>query len=119
MARELTPLQKTFLEVLFSPACAGDYNKAKKVAGYSDNTSGSEVVRGLKAEIEEAARDYFVANVPKAAVKLVGVLDNPSALGTQSTLAAAKEILDRVGIVKPEKVTVDHTGGVLLLPPKE
>lgn len=119
MAKELTPLQKAFIEALFSPQCDGDYNKAKKVAGYSDNTSVAEIIRGIKSEIEDATREYFVANAPRAATKLVGVLTNPSALGNQSTLAAAKEVLDRVGIVKPEKVTVDHTGGVLLLPPKE
>lgn len=119
MVRELTPLQKAFLEALFSPQCEGDYNKARKVAGYSENTSIAEIVKGIKGEIEEATRDYFIANAPRAATKMVGVLINPSALGNQSTLAAAKEVLDRVGIVKPEKVTVDHTGGVLLLPAKE
>lgn len=119
MARELTLLQKAFIDALFSPSCEGDYFKAKRMAGYSDNTSVAEIIKGIKPEIEEATREYFIANAPRAATKLVGVLSNPSALGNQSTLSAAKEVLDRVGIVKPEKVTVDHTGGVLLLPAKE
>lgn len=119
MARELTPLQKAFLEALFSPSCKGDAVKAKKAAGYGENTSAAEVVRSLSSEIEEATRSYLASNAPKAAMGIVGVLDKPSDIGNQSLLSAAKELLDRVGIVKPEKVTVDHTGGVLLLPAKD
>lgn len=119
MARQLTELQKAFLDALFTPACNGDFVKAKKAAGYNSESSTMEIVRSLRDEIEEATKNYIAANAPKAAIGVVNVLDAPSMLGAQAKLSAAKEILDRVGIVKPEKVTVDHTGGVLLLPPKE
>ena len=33
-------------------------------------------------------------------------------------MTAAKEILDRVGLVKTEKMQVEATGGVMLMPPK-
>jgi hypothetical protein len=32
---------------------------------------------------------------------------------------AAGQILDRAGIVKTEKVSVESTGGLFILPPKE
>jgi len=33
-------------------------------------------------------------------------------------MAAAKELLDRVGLVKTEKMEVKTSGGVMLMPPK-
>lgn len=119
MARQLTDLQKAFLEKLFTPQCEGDYVKAKKAAGYSDNTPTQEVVNSLKDEILEATRLYIISSAPKAAAKLNKLLDEPTTLGGASLLATAKDVLDRVGLVKPEKVLVDHSGGVLMLPPKK
>ena len=34
-------------------------------------------------------------------------------------MAAAKELLDRTGLVKTEKVQVEAKGGVMLMPPKQ
>jgi hypothetical protein len=34
-------------------------------------------------------------------------------------MAAAKELLDRTGLVKTEKMQVEATGGVVLMPPKQ
>lgn len=119
MARQLTDLQKAFLEHLFSDVCQGNAAKAKKAAGYSDNTPTSEVVASLKDEIVEATRDYLAANSAKAATKMVALLDDPSKMGGGTLLAAAKEVLDRIGVVKPEKAIIDTSGGVLLLPPKK
>ena len=118
MAKELTELQKKFLDVLFSDQCGGDLKKAKRSAGYSDNTALSEVVKGLEDEIVEAARSHLARNTAKAVISIVGVLDNPLALGNTNKLSAAKEILDRTGLVKPEKAIVDTSGGVLILPAK-
>jgi hypothetical protein len=33
-------------------------------------------------------------------------------------MVAAKELLDRTGLIKTEKVQVEATGGVMLMPPK-
>ena len=34
-------------------------------------------------------------------------------------MTAAKELLDRTGLIKTEKVQVETTGGVMLMPPKD
>jgi hypothetical protein len=34
-------------------------------------------------------------------------------------MSAAKEVLDRAGIVKTERVEVQASGGLFILPPKE
>ncbi len=47
MARELTERQKKFLDVLFEGA-NGDVVTAKKLAGYADSTTSTDVIRSLK-----------------------------------------------------------------------
>jgi len=45
------------------------------------------------------------------------VLDNPIALGVKEVLMASKEILDRAGIVKSEKIELGGNG-IFILPSK-
>jgi len=115
--RELTTKQQTFLQVLFDEA-DGDYTKAKRLAGYSETTSPSEVLRSLKDEVLELTREYLAMNAPRAARAMINVLERPSELGNQHRLNAAKELLDRIGIQKTDKVEVSSPNGIMLLPPK-
>ena len=117
MARQLTERQQTFLSVLFDGA-GGDVVAAKKLAGYSDATSTTEVVNSMKEEILESTQSYMARNAPKAAMAMVGGLYDPTELGIRDKMAAAKELLDRTGLVKTEKVQVEAKGGVMLMPPK-
>ena len=58
-------------------------------------------------------------NAPKAAFGIVDVLDDPSALGARNAIQAAREVLDRSGLVKKEQVEVTtNSGGMFILPPK-
>ena len=50
MARQLTGKQQVFLDVLFDEA-GGNMATAKKLAGYFDTSSTTEIVKGLKEEI--------------------------------------------------------------------
>ena len=117
MARQLTAKQQVFLNVLFDEA-AGSVTLAKKIAGYSDSTSTSEIVKGLKEEILEATQLYMARNAPQAAVAMAGALMDPTELGIRDKMSAAKELLDRTGLVKTEKMQVEASGGVMLMPPK-
>ena len=117
MARELTMKQKVFLDVLFEQA-KGDMVKDKKIAGYADSSSTSEIIKGLKEEILEATQMYMARNAPKAAMAMTGALYDPTELGIRDKMSAAKELLDRVGLVKTEKMQVEASGGVMLMPPK-
>ena len=118
LARELTDRQKKFLEVLFDKA-NGDVTQAKLLAGYSEHSSTSDIVKSLKKEIMEATEAYMARNAPKAAVAMVRGVDEPTQLGIRDKLSASKELLDRVGLIKTEKVQVEASGGVMLLPPKK
>ena len=118
MPRELTQKQRLFLDVLFDKA-QGSIVQAKKLAGYSDGTSSSEVVRSLKDEINEATREYLARVAPKAAFSMANVLDDPTELGIKEKMVAAKDLLDRTGHAKTEKMEVTSSTGLFILPPKE
>lgn len=116
MARILTDQQKLFLEVLFEEA-RGDFVAAKKLAGYHPTYPTSSIVKTLEEEIINATKQYLSRSGPKAAISVVGVLDNPTEWGVRDKLAAAKDILDRIGVSKTEKI--DVTGnGIFILPAK-
>lgn len=115
--RALTEQQKLFLEVLFE-AADGDVVTAKKMAGYAPTYPTSSVVNTLKDEMIEAAKTYLAQNAPKAAIGLVSVLTSPGQLGVKEKLMAAKDILDRTGLAKTEKLEVS-TSGLFILPAKE
>ena len=117
MAKELTDMQKLFLEYLFGEA-DGDPVLAKRMAGYSDNYPTSAVVESVKDEIIEHTKLYLTRNSAKAAKKLVNIMDDPTQLGTKEVLAAAKEVLDRIGVVKTEKVEVGGSA-IFVLPAKK
>jgi hypothetical protein len=118
MKKELTEQQKKFLEVLFSEA-NGDLVKAKLLAGYSQGYSTKMLMAGIKEEVLEATKLYIAMNAPKAAMAVIGGIDDPTQLGIKEKLNAAKDLLDRAGLIKTEKIEVSGGGGVMLLPSKD
>ena len=117
MSKQLTEKQQKFISVLFGEA-RGDLYAAKKLAGYSNNTLLSEITANLKDEIIEATKNFMAHNAPKAAYAIISGIDDPTELGIRDKLNAAKDLLDRSGIVKSEKMQVENSGGVFILPPK-
>ena len=116
--RELTERQQKFLEVLFDKA-NGDPVQAKLLAGYSEHSATSAIVASMKDEIMEETQLFMSRNAPKAAVAMGSGIDDPTQLGIRDRMSAAKELLDRTGLIKTEKVQVETTGGVMLMPPKD
>ena len=118
MAKEITEQHKRFLEVLFSDA-GGNINQAMKMAGFSDGYSRRTLTNYLKEEIIEATQLYIAMAAPKAAVAMINAIDDPTELGLKEKMSAAKDLLDSAGLVKTEKVQVESTGGIMVLPAKE
>jgi|TARA_B110000908_G_scaffold159321_1_gene201347 hypothetical protein len=117
--KKYTEKQDAFLEALMGEA-KGNLREAMRIAGYSDSTKINEVVSPLKQEIVDRASTVLALNAPKAAFSMLGVLDDPTALGARNQINAAKEVLDRTGLVKKEQVEVINTGGAMfILPPKQ
>jgi hypothetical protein len=119
MARNLTEKQQKFLEVLFEEA-GGDVVKAKRLSGYGEQSSTTAIVESLKDEIGDRTRSYFARTAPKAAMAMVGALSDPTELGIRDKMSAAKDLLDRAGLGKVDRVDVSSSsGGVFILPSKE
>jgi len=116
--RKLTDKQQKFLDVLFDEA-RGDTVEAKRLAGYSINNSTTEIIKSIKEEIMEVTKLYMARNAPRAAMSLVDGMVEPTQLGLREKIIASKDLLDRVGLIKTEKVQVETSNGLMILPPKD
>ena len=118
--KELTDQQKSFLTALFGNA-KGNPKKAGEIAGYSEH-SYPKVIRALKDEIIQRAEEVMASYSPKATMGLVNALDEDGSTPNASIrVEAAKQILDRVGLTKKEKVDINvkSVSGIFILPPKD
>lgn len=113
----MTPKQKVFINALFGEA-QGNYRAAMDIAEYSKNTSINDVLKGCEEEIISSSKNFLAANAPKAAMAIVGVIDDPVEMGTRDKLAAAKDVLDRIGVSKTDKIEVKAPQGIFILPRK-
>ena len=118
--KELTDQQKLFLTALFGDA-KGNPKKAGEIAGYSEH-SYPKVIRALKDEIIQRAEEVMASYSPKATMGLVNALEEDGSTPNASIrVEAAKQILDRVGLTKKEKVDINvkSVSGIFILPPKD
>lgn len=116
--RELTEKQQAFLTHLVETQ--GDAKKAAELAGY--NSHYHHVVKTLKSEILELTQEILANSAPKAAFKLVEIMESKKPIiQANNKLTAAQTLLDRVGVSKVDKVDVNHnvnSGGIFLMPDK-
>ena len=118
--RNLTDMQQTFLDVLFTKA-QGNPREAARIAGYSDH-SYPKVVRNLKKEITELAETHLSTHSAKAVNRLITLLDEDGTTPQASIrLAAANSILDRVGLGKKDSLDINMKAmhGIFILPAKD
>ena len=117
--RELTDKQQAFLNHLVETQ--GDAREAAKLAGYSSHYH--HVVKTLKSEILELTQEVLANSAPKAAFKLVEIMDSKKPIiQANNKLAAATTLLDRVGVSKVDRIDVNHnvqSGGIFLMPDKK
>ena len=116
-SKQLTTKQQSFLDNL--TVTGGDPKKAAELAGYSTHW---HVVKALKPQIIDMASTILAQSAPKAAQKLVDVMESNEPIPQASMrVQAAQTILDRVGLGKRDTLDVKHevSGGVFILPAKE
>ena len=119
--RNYTKKQELFLTALYEDV-NGNINNAMVKAGYKEGAGSTALVRSLQQEIIEIATLILARNAPKAANKLVDIMEsNVPIPQANQKLNAAQGLLDRVGVIRESKVTVDHsvTGGIFVMPAKE
>jgi hypothetical protein len=119
--REYTEKQQSFLENLL--ITGGDPKVAAELAGYSEG-SYLQVVKALKQEMIDLASDVLAQSAPKAAFKLIEVMEAEHAIPQSNVkIQAAQTILDRIGLGKAERIDVNHKvddsqGSLFILPAK-
>jgi hypothetical protein len=118
MARNLTEKQQKFLDVLFEEA-QGDPVQAKKLAGYADSVASTSVVNSLTDEIADVTKKFIAQSSTKAAYTMFSVMSDPTDLGVKEKMLAAKDILDRAGFTKTERVEVKTSEPLFILPAKD
>ena len=119
MKKELTVKQKSFLDSLVE--CGGNAKQAAAIAGYAEG-SYTSVVKSLKKEILDISEGILAQNAPKAAMKLVNIMDSDQPIPQANIrLQAAQTLLDRVGLSKTDKLNlnVDGGSGIFILPAKQ
>ena len=118
--RVLTDKQQKFLDCLIETN--GNSKQAAELAGYS-GSNHYQVVKSLKEEIIDLATDILANSAPQAAIKMVDIMNTDAPIPQiANKLQAAQHILDRVGVVKKERLDVNHNlagGGVFILPAKQ
>ena len=118
--KSLTDSQEKFLEALFGEA-RGNPKRAGELAGYSEH-SYQKVLRSLKTDIVSRAENYLATHSAKAATKMVEMLEEDGTTPHANIrMEAAKQILDRIGIVKKEQIDVNMKAmhGIFVLPAKD
>lgn len=115
----MTEKQEAFLAALFTKECKGDIRKAMRVAGYSDASPLSMVTDPLSEQIADLTRKYMAAGAAKAAYELVEIMNNPIQPGIKDKAGAAKDVLDRAGFQKTDKVEVKTDNPLFILPAKD
>ena len=118
--KSLTDSQEKFLDVLFGEA-KGDPKNAGELTGYSEH-SYPKVLRNLKSEIISRAENYLATHSAKAATKMVDMLDEDGTTPHANIrLEAAKQILDRIGIVRKDQLDINMKSlhGIFILPAKD
>lgn len=115
--RKLNKKQEDFLEFLMETK--GDAKKAAELAGYK--SSHYHLLRSLKQEVLDITTEILASSAPKAAFKLLEIMESNKPIPQATNkLQAAQSVLDRVGVVKTERLDVTHNmgGGIFLLPEK-
>lgn len=118
--KDLTEREQLFIKYL-SGSAKGDPYKAKELAGYSEHYSLTSLMKRVSPYVTKEAASYLEINALKAAMKLSELVDSPTKLGANNLISAANSILDRAGIVKKDKLEVEHTvsTALLVLPEKK
>ena len=117
MSRNLTEKQQKFLDVLFEEA-RGNPATARKLSGYADTVATSSITSVLQDEIADITKKFISSTATKAAYSMYEIMSSPTDLGNKEKMTAAKDILDRSGFTKTDKVEVTSSSPLFILPPK-
>lgn len=117
--KELSEAHQVFLEALFKHG--GNVPLASEEAGFGKD-NGYRLMHGsLRRAIIEQAENILVLHSPKAVKTLTDGLEESNTPAHQLKIKCAQDILDRVGIVKKDKLEIsgDASAPLFILPAKQ
>jgi hypothetical protein len=115
----ITPEHKKFLSSMLETG--GNATKSAELAGFSKNYA-YDLVEGLREELINQAESVLALHATRAAFALADGLDHESEKPLNAVrIECAKQVLDRVGIVKKEKIEVSAAENtpLFILPAKQ
>ena len=80
---------------------------------------GTSVVNSLTDEIADVTKKFIAQSSTKAAYTMFSVMSDPTDLGVKEKMLAAKDILDRAGFTKTDRVEVKTSEPLFILPAKD
>ena len=119
--RTYTEKQQSFLNAMYESK-TGDVRQAMLVAGYEEKSPSTFLLQSLSNELIEIASHTLAKNAPRAANKIVDIMTSDIPIPqVNQKLQAAQTLLDRVGVVKEQKMNIEHnvSGGIFIMPAKE
>lgn len=113
-----TEKQKLFVQKYLE---TGDASQAKSAAGYSEDVAVSQIfaTQGVSKLLRDQTNHYLEQNAPIAIHTLLRIMKEDAILGARDKLAAVKEVLDRAGFTKTDKVQVETKSPLFILPSKD
>lgn len=118
---EITEQQEAFLDAYFGEA-KGATKAAAEIAGVNPKTASKWLRKDLREHVLKRAEEELATKVGTALSVIDDAMDQDKSNipGLNNRFSAAKEVLDRIGMIKKDKITVDVTkGGIILLPVKD
>ncbi len=110
--------QKDFIDLYVSGVSVKD---ACAEVGYMHVNVCYEILRKYKDYVLDCMAHQLMLAGPTAIVKMKDMLEEGAvAPGANTRMEAAKQILDRIGLIKKEKIEIEATqGGIFILPSKK
>ncbi len=109
MSKKPTDKQMAFIQALFDTKKnpTGDPMVAKKLAGYDKKAPVKSILDAVQPYLIEYAGAEMAALMAKSVKSISDTLDKPNRLGAANALSAAREVFDRVGLTKKEKLNIE------------
>ena len=105
---KLTDKQELFLELLFDENISSP-QEAAKLAGYKIPVSQIVKTKEMSKAILERTQQFTALHAPHAIMTMIDATRNPDKKGIMNAVTAAKELLDRGGLVKKDKLEIETT----------
>lgn len=120
---KLSPKKELFLDYLFNGDMdtKGNTMASAVAAGYMSNEHAA-LVRSVRDEIVKRTQEKLAFNAPKAAFKLIDMLEEDGSVPKGDLrLRAAESLLDRIGVAKRQEldVNVSETSPLFFIPSKK